>query len=142
MNKNRKLISGLAVVLVLIAMSGCTAPKPAGLTTEQVASITENTLKAIDANDYQEFTHDFSDKMNSTFTQAQFDGLRSLLQNASGNYVSLGTPSLTNAQGYAIYRFPAKYANEIVFVTITFLEGGQKVEGLFFDSVNLRKASK
>ncbi len=65
-----------------------------------------------------------------------------MLQTASGNFSSLDVPSLSNNQGYAVYRFPAKYANETVYVTITFLVGGQKVEGLFFDSVNLRKASQ
>jgi hypothetical protein len=142
MNKLVKLIPFFALILVLLMTSGCSAPKPAGLTDEQIVSVTENTLKAIDAKDYQKFTQDFSDKMNSVFTQAQFDNLCSLLQKASGSYISLGTPSLSNNQGYAVYRFPAKYANETVYVTITFLVGGQKIEGLFFDSAALRKASQ
>ena len=33
-------------------------------------------------------------------------------------------------------------ANETVTVTITFVIGGQEVEGLFLDSVNLRKVSQ
>ncbi len=141
MNKPAKILALSTLVLVLLVTSGCSAPKPAGLTDQQVANVTENILKALDARDYQSFTRDFSDKMNSTFKQAQFDGLCSLLQTSSGSYVSLGTPSLTNNQGYAVYRFPAKYAKETVYVTITFLVDGQKVEGLFFDSANLRKAS-
>ena len=141
MNKLAKMIALSTLVLVMLVTSGCSAPKPAGLTEQQVASLTENILKALDTRDYQNFTQDFSDKMQSTFTQAQFDSLCSLLQTASGSYVSLGTASLTNNQGYAVYRFPAKYANETVYVTITFLVGGQKVEGLWFNSANLRKAS-
>jgi hypothetical protein len=137
-----KLISLSATILALIMTSGCSAPKPAGLTDQQVADMTENTLKALDANDYQEFTRDFSDQMNSAYSQEKFDTLRGLLQQASGSYISLGTPSLTNNQGYAVYRFPAKYANETVYVTVTFLVGGQKIEGQFFDSVALRKASQ
>ncbi len=62
-----------------------------------------------------------------------------MLQTASGKYVSIDKPTLTNNQGYAVYRFPAKYENETVYVTITFLVGGHKVEGLFFNSVNLRE---
>ena len=142
MNKHVTLITLPAIILVLLVTSGCSAPKPAGLTDQQVASVTENILKAINVNDYQKFTRDFSDKMNSVFTQAQFDNLRTLLQTTSGSYLSLGTPSLTNSQGYAVYRTPAKYTDETVYVTITFLVGGQKVEGLFFDSVALRKASQ
>jgi hypothetical protein len=142
MNKLEKLITILSLAAVLLVTSGCTTAQPAGLTDTQLTGVTENVLKAIDANDYQRFTRDFSDKMTSAFTQDQFATMRTMLQTASGNYVSLGTPSMTNNQGYVVYRFPAKYANETVFVTITFLIGGQKVEGLFFDSVNLRKAAK
>ncbi len=141
MNKYNKIVSPIIVLIVLLA-SGCSAPKPANLTDQQVVSVTENILKAIDARDYPAFTWDFSDKMNSAFPKAQFDHLCTLLQTSSGNYVSLGTPRLTNNQGYAVYRFPAKYARETVYITITFLVGGQKVEGLFFDSAALRKATQ
>jgi len=137
-----KLAALSALILVLLLTSGCSTPKSAGLTDQQITSMTESVLKAIDANDFQEFTRDFSDKMVSVFTQAQFDSLRGLLQKACGNYLSLGSPGLTNNQGYAVYRIPAKYANETVYVTITFLVSGQKIEGLWFFSINLRKASQ
>jgi hypothetical protein len=142
MHKYGKPIALSALILVFLVTSGCSAPKPAGLTDQQLARLTENTLKAIDANNYQEFSRDFSDKMSSAFTKAQFDSLRALLKKASGSYVSLGAPSLTNNQGYAAYWFPARYTYETVYVTITFLVGGQKIEGLWFDSINLRKAGQ
>ena len=104
--------------------------------------MTENILKALDQNNYPSFTHDFSPQMKSAFTQAKFSQLRSTLYNASGNFIYMAEPSLSNNQGYAVYRFSSKYANETVYVTITFLVGGQKVEGLFFDSANLRKVSQ
>jgi len=132
----------LALVLVLFATSGCSAPKPAGLTDEQVTGLTENVLKALDANDFQSFTQDFSDQMNAAFSQGQFDTLRTMVQTASGKYISLDKPALTNNQGYAVYRFPAKYEQETVYVTVTFLVGGQKIEGFFLDSSNLRKIPK
>jgi hypothetical protein len=139
MNKKINYFFILALSLVLIIASGCSAPKPAGLTDEQVTSMTENALKALDANDFQKFSQDFSDQMNAAFSQEKFTSLRTLVQTASGNYESIDKPTLTNNQGYAVYRFPAKYANETVYVTATFLVGGQKIEGFFLDSVNLRK---
>jgi hypothetical protein len=129
-------------ILLLLFTGGCSPAKPAGLDESMVISKTENILKAIDSGDFQAFTSDFSDKMISVFTQAQFDGLHALLKTSSGAFVSLGDPSLMNNQGYAVYRFPAKYADETVYVTITFLIGGEKVEGLFLDSANLRKADQ
>jgi hypothetical protein len=134
-----------SVVSLLVALSmlatGCAAPKPAGLSDQQVTSMTENILQSINANDYQIFVQDFSDQMKTAFTEDQFNQMRDLLT-ASGNYVSQNAPSLSNNQGYAVYRFPCKYENENVYVTITFLIDGHKVEGLFFDSNNLRKASQ
>lgn len=134
-----------SVVSLLVALSmlvaSCAAPKPAGLSDQQVTSMTENILQSINANDYQIFVQDFSDQMKTAFTEDQFNQMRDLLK-ASGKYVSQDAPSLSNNQGYAVYRFPCKYKNENVYVTITFLIGGQKVEGLFFDSNNLRKASQ
>jgi hypothetical protein len=137
-----KFLSVFALVLVMLpGLSGCSTPDPAGLTDEQPTVVAENILQSIDANDYQKFVQDFSDQMKAAFTEDKFNQLRKLL-NASGKYVSLDAPSLSNNQGYAVYRFPCKYENENVYVTITFLIGGQKVEGLLFDSNNLRKASQ
>jgi hypothetical protein len=140
MKMNAKFFLFLILNLALLAgLSGCAAAKPAGLSDPQVAGVMENILKSIDANDYQECKQDFSDKMNTAFTQAQFTQVRTMLQKASGAFVSVGTAGLSNNQGYAVYRFTSKYANESVYVTVTFLVGGQKVEGLWFDSPNLRK---
>ena len=142
MKKFANLIPLSALMLMLLIMSGCSTPEPASLTDQQVTSLTENILKALDANDYENFTRDFSDKMIAAFTPDQVTGLQALIDNASGKFVSVGTSSLTNNQGYAMYRFPCKYENETVYVTITFLIDGQKVEGLFFDSANLRKSAQ
>jgi hypothetical protein len=127
---------------MIIATSGCAKPQPASLTDEQVGTAVENILTAINNNDYQKFTQDFSDQMISAFPEVQFKQTRDLLQQASGNYVSMGIPTLLNQNGYTLYRIPCKYEKEDVIVTITFAIGGDKVEGLFFDSTNLRSASK
>jgi hypothetical protein len=141
MNKLASLFAFPALILVLLWSSACGKPQPAGLTDPQVTSVTENMLKALDANDYQNFIKDFSDQMISAFTQEQFTHLHTLLGEASGKFVSIGTLALTNTKGYAIYRFHCKYEQETVYVSVTMLIGGQKVEGLWFDSVNLSKAS-
>jgi hypothetical protein len=143
MKVNSKYLSVSALILVLLAgLSGCLPVQKAELSDQQVASVTENILKALDENNYQSFTHDFSPQMKSAFPQEKFSQLRTLLYNASGNFIYMDAPSLSNNQGYAIYRFPTKYDNETVTVTVTFVIGGQEVEGLFFDSANLRKVSQ
>jgi len=138
MNKNLNFLLLLMLSAITLAASGCSASQPAGLSEEQVSAVAENILQAINANDHEKFAQDFSDKMKAAFPQAQFSQLRDLLQSASGDFVSLGLPGLTNSQGYAIYRFPCQFERETVSMTITFLIGGQKVEGIWFDSDNLR----
>jgi hypothetical protein len=143
MKVNSKYLSVSALILVLLAgLSGCLPAQRAGLSDQQVASVTENILKALDENNYQSFTHDFSAQMKSAFPQEKFSQLRTMLYNVSGNFIYMDAPSLSNNQGYAIYRFPTKYDKETVTVTVTFVIGGQEVEGLFFDSANLRKVSQ
>jgi hypothetical protein len=66
--------------------------------------------------------------------------VRDLLQSASGKYVSTGKVSLSNNKGYAVYRIICKYEQEDVVVTIVFKVDGKQIEGLFFDSPNLRTA--
>jgi hypothetical protein len=143
MKVKAKFLSVSVVSLALLAgLSGCLPAQKAGLSDQQVASITENILKALDQNNYPAFTHDFSPQMKAAFTQVKFSQLRTMLSNASGNFFYMDEPGISNKQGYAVYRFPTKYADETVTVTITFVIGGQEVEGLFFDSANLRKVSQ
>jgi hypothetical protein len=142
MNKHTRTFFALLFSLVLLAASGCSTPKAAGLSNKQVSAVAENILQALNASDHAKFVQDFSDNLKGAFPEAQFIQLRDLLQNASGNFVSLGSPSLSNGQGYALYRFPCQFERETVLMTITFLIGGQKVEGIFFDSDNLRGAAQ
>ena len=135
-----QLLPGLLLTALLaFALSGCSPPKPAGLADEQIISLTENILQALDENDYDKFIQDFSEPMVNAFAQEQFADLRDMLQATSGNFVSVGELGLSNRQGYAVYRIPCKYELETVTVTITFAIEGDKVEGLFFTSPNLIK---
>jgi hypothetical protein len=143
MKVNSKLISVTALILVLLAgLSGCIPTQKAGLTDQQVSSQAANILKALDQGNYPAFIHDFSPQMKAAFPQDKFNQLRTKIYTASGSFKYIDAPSLSNNQGYAVYRFPAKYADENVTVTITFVIGGQEVEGLFFDSAALRKGTQ
>ena len=143
--KNKITTTLLVITIVTtLFLTSCQPAKPAALSNDQVVQIVDNTLKAINTGDYQAFTQDFSDGMNNAFTEDQFTSLADLLQNASGSYVSCAdsAPALSNNQDYAVYRLNCTYELESVIVTVTFKVDGDKVEGLFFDSTNLRKASQ
>ena len=76
------------------------------------------------------------------FSEDKFTQLRDTLQSASGKYVSTGKVSLSNNQGYAVYRIICKYEQEDVVITVVFKIDGKQIEGLFFDSPNLRTATQ
>ncbi len=140
-----KKLSYLLILMALFALglaSACAEAKPAGLSDEQLNSVADNVLKALDANAYDQFTPYASDQMNAAFTPEQFSQSHEMLLKASGHYQSVGKPTLTNNQGYAVYRFPAKFDNETVYITLTFKVGGDKVEGFWMDSTNLRGQPK
>jgi hypothetical protein len=134
----------IVTIVTTLFLASCQPPKPAALSNDQVVQVIDNTLKAINASDYQGFTQDFSDEMKTAFLEEQFKSLADMLQNTSGNYVSCADsqPALSNNQGYAVYRQTCTYDLESVIVTVTFKVDGDKVEGLFFDSTNLRKVSQ
>jgi len=134
----------IAMIVTTLLLASCQPSKPAALSNDQVVQVVENTLNAIDAGDYPGFTQDFSDDMKNAFPEAQFASLADMLQNASGSYGSCADsqPALTNNQGYAVYRLTCTYTLESVLVTVTFKVDGDQVEGLFFDSTNLRKVSQ
>jgi O-glycosyl hydrolase len=141
--KKTRLFSTVSLLVILtLLMTGCAAPKPAALTDDEVLAIAQNALTALDANDYTAFTRDYSPDMQTAFSENQFTQLRDLLQSASGKYVSTGKVSLSNNQGYAIYRIICKYELEDVVVTVTFKIDGKQIEGFFFDSPNLRTVSQ
>jgi hypothetical protein len=132
----------LALVAVLL-LTGCAAPKPASLSNEQVVGVMVNILEAINAGDYPGFSRDFSPAMLTSIPEVQFTDLKTMLQNVSGKYVSCNTtPQLSNSQGYAVYRLSCNFELEPVIVTVTIKTGGTQVEGLFFDSTNLRNVGK
>lgn len=134
----------IVTMVITLFLASCQPPKPASLSNDQVVQVVDNTLKAIIAGDYLSFTQDFSDEMKNAFTEEQFTSLADMLQNASGNYASCADsqPALSNNQDYAVYRLICTFDLEKVIVTVTFKVDGDKVEGLFFDSTNLRKVSQ
>jgi hypothetical protein len=139
-NRNGSIHAFAVLAGALVILSACAAPQPAGLTDEQVSALTENALTALNEGDYARFTQDFSGEMLAAIPEEQFVQLRDMVQASSGDFISIGKPTMTNAQGYAVYRFPCQFDLEEVTVTITFKINGDKVEGLFFDSPNLRSA--
>lgn len=136
MNKSKELITLLLTIPLLVA--GCSPASPAALTDDEVLGLTTGLLTALNDDDYGAFITDFSEDMLAAFPESEFQNLRSLLQNNSGKFIATGKLDLSNNQGYAVYRIRCTFELEDVMVTIVFKVDGNLVEGLFFDSPNLR----
>jgi hypothetical protein len=140
--KIAKLIPLLGLLLFLGAACGGLQPKPAALSNEQLHQVIDNSLQALSAGDKTAFTQDFSETMKQAYTDEEFNKLRELVAESSGQYTSCGEPQLSNAQGYTRYSFPCEYEKEEVVATFVFQIDGSLVEGLFFNSANLRKLTQ
>jgi hypothetical protein len=141
---NRRFTILFSLLLAAALLAGCSTLKaqPAGLADEEVRSIAENILLSIDSGNYNAFIKDFSDTMKSAFPETEFEKVRELLTDTSGKFISLSEPVLSNSEGYARYTFPCKYEKEDLAALVVFAVGGSQVEGLFFDSQNIRKLGK
>ncbi|RPI88432.1 MAG: DUF3887 domain-containing protein [Chloroflexi bacterium] len=128
------------ISIVLMGCSGLQA-KPSALSNEEVTAATEELLIAIEEDDYEAFTPDMSETLLEAFTQTEFQEMKTMLSETSGNLVSCSDPALLNQEEYAVYRVPCEFEKEDVTVTMVYEIGGNELDGLFFDSPGLRAYS-
>jgi len=140
MIKTKWILTLLIALPVLLA--GCTPAEPSALSDEEILTFASNLLVSMNEDDYASFITDFSEDMLVAFPESEFANLRELVLDASGSFVSADELELTNNQEYAVYRIRCSYSLEDVMVTLVFKVDGTQVEGLFFDSTNMRAASK
>jgi len=140
MTKTRTWLTLLIALPLLLA--GCGPAEPSALSDEEVLTLATELLVSVEDNYYDGFINDFSEEMLAAFPEAAFTDLRTTLQFASGSFISADELELTNNQEYAVYRIRCTYSLEDVMVTLVIKIDGTLVEGLFFDSTNLRAASK
>jgi len=142
MNRKTTLILTSLVAVLTLLLAACQSASPAALGDDEVLDLTAGILSALNDNDYAAFTPSFSAEMLDAFDESEFTELRGVLQETSGDFVSTGEMNISNKDGYAIYRIICTYEKEDVVVTIIFKIDGSQVEGLFFDSTNLRAVSQ
>lgn len=140
--KSGRLTLVALLLAVTLFLGGCRA-EPAALSDEAVRQAASDALTALSKGDQEAFVRDFSDDMRALFLEeAQFTALRAMLQETSGDFVSCAEPSLLNRADYAIYRLRCTFEKEDVMVSVVFRVGGTQIEGLYFDSPNLRERNR
>lgn len=103
----------------------------------EVNSISENLLQAINNKDYPLFSRDFSQGMKLTLKQDVFSQTIQLLEDTSGKYISKEPSKFYEYGPYKIYQYVCSFEKENVTMTLSL--NSSLVEGLYFDSDNLMK---
>lgn len=134
-----KLTLFFVLFLTPLLLTACRPPRPAALSEDEVRAVTASLLTALEQGDYARFQAYLSEEMMRALPEEQFYLLQQDILNASGRFIQTGEMRLSNRGEYAIYRMMCQYEKEKVVVTIVFKINGTQVEGLFFDSVNLRQ---
>jgi hypothetical protein len=137
--KNPSVLLTLTLAASLL-LSSCASPLPSSLSNDQVLQVVDSLLKAFNADDYAGATQKMSAVMVKAFPEGNFLTMADVLKQTSGSYVSCDGAliELSNNAGYAVYRLPCKFELETVTVSVAFFIASSEVEGLYFDSVNLR----
>ncbi len=135
----------LAVIILVIFLSGCSkssedVEKQKGIDLEQADFIANKMLKSFNNGNYEDFSSSFSVDMRRAMSYAAFNDLRILVLNSSGAYVSKSEPNAASASGFVSYTYNCSFGKENVMFTISFKSGENKVDGVGFDSANIKAA--
>jgi hypothetical protein len=139
--------ASLAIILVItlaLAMPACSATTPINTAVVQaaVAPLVKNILTSLNNNEYTGFAKDFNPTMKNTINQTAFIKLYSLMQREVGDYQSdLFFSAAKKGSAVTVVYF-AQYSKEPAGVSVTLtmqpVSGAYEVQGLVFDSPNLR----
>ena len=140
------LVLGVLVTLIIFALlSGCSSKTSPNIQTDIQFSadpIANNILKSLDDNDYAGFSKDFNQTMKNTLNQTAFDKFYSQMKTAVGDYQSDVFVSAATQNGAVTIQYIVQYSNEpagaMMVLVLQINNGTYEVQGLNFDSPNLR----
>ncbi len=110
--------------------------------TSQIDAMAENILQSINNNDYLNFVKDFSSNLKLIMNEQTFQETKNLLNQTSGVYVSKKKPGLYTYQGLDLYSYPCVFEKEQVTLSIYLDPDSILIEGITFDSENLREVAQ
>jgi hypothetical protein len=135
-----------AAVLIAAVLAGCgSAIKESDLS--YASPMVDSLLSAVQAKDYAKFSTDLGDKMKASMTEDNFTAMADALAEKIGDFESKSFAGASNTTQdntpYTAIVYKAKYSKEqgdvIVTVSFTDKDGKKVIEGLNFNSPNLRK---
>ena len=103
----------------------------------EINSIAENLLQALNNEDYPSFSRDFSQEMRLQLNEEFFSQTKQIVENTSGMYLSKEPSKFYEYDPYKIYQYNCYFQRENV--TLTLYMNSSLIEGLYLDSENLRE---
>ena len=111
---------------------------------DEAKQIAEASLIALNEGDYEAFVANFADELRQAMSEENFQELRTTLQETSGMFLSLTGPQLVKASTPDVvgYVYTCEFEKEEVILTNYYIVDGDRIEGYFVNSPNLRKISQ
>jgi hypothetical protein len=143
-----KIVMMMAIALITgTLLPGCGSKSLSEADVNYAGPILENVLTGMKEDNYADFSKDFSDQMKAALTQENFKTFKTSFDSKIGDYESKtfsgATTTSKDNKTYTIVVYKAKYSKESadVQITITFSDNNGKkiIEGLVFNSPNLKK---
>lgn len=136
-------MTGLRFLLVwtvfCLGLVGCASQETALTEDEQDAVLffseakTDNLVAGMNANDYVAFSHDFDQEMLAAISQAEFEKLKTDLDNRLGLYVSREVGSIVQSGEFYVIAYNAKFEKGDVVMRVVFrVAEPHPVSGLWF----------
>jgi hypothetical protein len=118
----------LISTIFVAALSACSPAPASGADPQVYAQTTEMMLKAVNNNDYAQFSADFNDQMKQTFTEDDFRQLSAAVKTKLGSYVADEFYGIESQSGLTVVTYMAKFTDksETVTVKIGFQKAGGK----------------
>lgn len=135
-----KKAAALILIAIMLLMYGCSQNESAqggnSLADEKAESILDGLNKA----DYTMFSSDFAGNIKQSMDEEYFSRLSSFVKENSGGYISKALAFSKEEQGLKVFGYDCQFSKESVLMTVSFSADLSKVEGLYFDSENMREA--
>ena len=132
----------LILLLILVLVTGCAKNNSPENTGENAIADTkaENILDGLNTEDYETFSRDLSDNVKESMNEEAFSRLGIFIKDNSGDYVTKTLAASKDENNMHTMSYDCQFSLESVFLTITFNEDYSMVEGIYFDSENMRAA--
>ncbi|HII15077.1 MAG TPA: DUF3887 domain-containing protein [Nanoarchaeota archaeon] len=135
-----KYITAIVLMAVLVLAYGCAQKAIPESQYPAADEKAENILQGISKEDYAMLSRDLSETLKQSTDAEYFSRLSKFIKENSGEYVSKSLAASKDENSMHTRGYDCQFSMESVYFTITFNADYSKVEGIYFDSENMRKA--